>query len=388
MTQKREFIPQELPLDFKPTEQIYKALNRASRKLGELNGFIKTIPNHDILINSLVLQEAKDSSAIENIITTHDELFLAQIDETKIAQSAKEVMNYEIALKKGYSLIKKDNLFLTRHILEIQKRLQRSNAGFRIQSGTMLKNPATGEIKHIPPQHIDDINRLMANLEKYINEDLDELDPLIRLAMIHYQFETIHPFYDGNGRTGRIINVLYLTHKKLLDLPILYLSAYIIKNKSKYYELLENVSKNGEWSEWIEYMLNGIERTAEASVTLIKEIDDAIREFSELLQEKERSVYSKDFVELLFSYPYTKIESVEKKLNISRQTASKYLKICEKLDAFKCVKLGRINYFVNLRLFEIVSDSLMLFPMNLSSCRKFCENIIGRIDNLRTYLPV
>ena len=116
----------------------------------------------------------------------------------------------------------------------------------------MRKNPAAGEIKHISPQHIDDINRLMANLEKYINEDLDELDPLIRLAMIHYQFETIHPFYDGNGRTGRIINVLYLTHKKLLDLPILYLSAYIIKNKSKYYELLENVSKNGEWSKWIE----------------------------------------------------------------------------------------------------------------------------------------
>ena len=179
-------------------------------------------------------------------------------------------MNYEIAFKKGYSLIKKDNLFLTRHILEIQKQLQRSNAGFRTQGGTMLKNPATGEIKHIPPQYIDDINILMANLEKHINYDIDELDPLIRLTVIHYQFETIHPFYDGNGRTGRIINVLYLTHKKLLDLPILYLSAYIIKNKSKYYELLENVSKNGDWSEWIEYMLNGIERTAEASVTLIK----------------------------------------------------------------------------------------------------------------------
>ena len=145
-----------------------------------------------------------------------------------------------------------------------------------------------------------------------------------------------------------------------LDLPILYLSAYIIKNKSKYYELLENVSKNGEWSAWIEYMLNGIERTAEASVTLIKEIDDAIMEFSKLLQEKERGVYSKDFVELLFSYPYTKIESAEKKLNISRQTASKYLKICEKLGVFKCVKLGRINYFVNLKLFEILQRGLVL----------------------------
>ena len=143
-------------------------------------------------------------------------------------------------------------------------------------------------------------------------------------------------------------------------MPILYLIAYIIKNKSRYYELLENVSKSGEWSKWVEYMLNGIERTAEASVMLIKEIDDTIREFSELLQEKERNVYSKDFVELLFSYPYTKIESVDKRLNISRQTASKYLKICEKLGAFKCVRLGRINYFVNLKLFEILQRGVVL----------------------------
>ena len=143
-------------------------------------------------------------------------------------------------------------------------------------------------------------------------------------------------------------------------MPILYLSAYIIKNKSKYYELLENVSKSGEWGEWIEYILNGIEYTAEASVTLIKEIYDAMREFSKFLQAKEHDIYSKDFVELLFSYPYTKIESVEKKLNISRQTASKYLKICEKLEAFKCVKLGRINYFVNLKLFEILQRGLVL----------------------------
>jgi len=187
-----------------------------------------------------------------------------------------------------------------------------------------------------------------------------DINFLLKACITHYYFEYIHPFYDGNGRTGRIINVLYLTHKKLLDLPILYLSAYIIKNKSKYYELLENVSKSGEWGEWIEYMLNGIEQTAEASVTLIKEIDDAMRKFSELLQAKQRGIYGKDFVELLFSYPYTKIESVEKKLNISRQTASKYLKICEKLGAFRCIKLGRINYFVNLRLFEILKRGLVL----------------------------
>lgn len=356
----KEFIPQELPVNFEITPKIYKALNNASRKLGELNGFIRTIPNQDILINSLVLQEAKDSNAIENIITTHDELFLAQIDESKITQSAKEVINYEKALKKGYLLIKKDRLFLNRHILEIQRRLERHSAGFRTQSGTMLKNPATGEIKHIPPQNSADILRLMSNLEKYINDELDDLDPLIRLAIIHYQFETIHPFYDGNGRTGRIINVLYLTYKGLLDLPILYLSAYIIKNKSKYYHLLEQVSKNSNWNDWIEYILKGIEQTSIASVNLIKSIDKAMSDFSSLLQDKSPEIYSKDFVELLFAYPYTKIESVKNKLGISRQTASKYLRICENLEKFRCVKLGRINYFVNIHLFEILRKGLII----------------------------
>ncbi|MGG7074497.1 Fic family protein [Campylobacter sp. 9BO] len=356
----KEFIPQELPVNFEITPKIYKALNNASRKLGELNGFIRTIPNQDILINSLVLQEAKDSNAIENIITTHDELFLAQIDEAKITQSAKEVINYEAALKKGYALIKKEKLFLNRHILEIQRRLERHSAGFRTQSGTTLKNPATCEIKHIPPQNNADILRLMSNLEKYINDELDDLDPLIRLAIIHYQFETIHPFYDGNGRTGRIINVLYLTYKGLLDLPILYLSAYIIKNKSKYYHLLEQVSKNSNWNDWIEYILKGIEQTSVASVNLIKSIDKAMSDLSSLLQNKSPEIYSKDFVELLFAYPYTKIESVKNKLGISRQTASKYLRICENLEEFRCVKLGRINYFANIHLFEILRKGLII----------------------------
>lgn len=349
----KEFIPKELPVELELTPKIYKALNLASRKLGELNGFIKTIPNQDILINSLVLQEAKDSSEIENIITTHDELFSAQIDESKITQSAKEVLNYEVALKKGYALIKKYKLLLNRHILEIQKCLEQNNAGFRTQSGTMLKNPSTGEIKHIP-QNSGDIIRLMTNLERYINDGLDDIDPLIKLAIIHYQFETIHPFYDGNGRTGRIINVLYLVYKELLDLPILYLSAYIIKNKTKYYRLLQSVSEKSTWNEWIEYILKGIEQTATASVDMIKSIDQAMQKFGNLLQEKEPKIYSKDFVELLFSYPYTKIGSVENSLNITRQTAAKYLKIAQDLGIFKCVKLGKYSYFVNLSLYEIL----------------------------------
>lgn len=356
---KKEFIPPELPLDFKISVENYELLSKASSKLGELNGFAKIIPNQDILINSLILQEAKDSNAIENIITTHDELFLAQIDESKITKNAKEVQNYELALKKGFKLIKDEKLLLNRHILEIQKRLEKNNAGFRTQSGTMLKNPATNEIKHIPPQHKDDIIRLMDNLEKYINDDLDKLNPLIKLALIHYQFESIHPFYDGNGRTGRILNILYLTYKGLLDLPILYLSAYIIKYKEDYYKLLAKLSKDKSYNEWIAYILKGVEQTSIATIQRIKDIDLAMKEATQILQNKAKKIYSKDLIELLFSYPYTKIDFLERRLKIHRQTASTYLKTCETVGILQGIKIGRTKYFINTALFDILRKELL-----------------------------
>ncbi|WP_297813209.1 Fic family protein [uncultured Helicobacter sp.] len=354
----QEFIPTLLPPDFKLKSQNYTLLAQAASRLGELKGFAKIIPNQDILINSLVLQEAKDSNAIENIITTHDELFLAQIDESKITKNAKEVQNYEIALKLGLRLIKKDNLLLNRHILQIQKVLESNNAGFRTQSGTMLKNPKTGEIKHIPPQHKDEILRLMDNLENYINEDLDDFNPLIKLAIIHYQFETIHPFYDGNGRSGRILNILYLAYKGLLELPILYLSAYIIKYKEDYYRLLAEVSKNRAWNEWIAYILKGVEQTSIATIQRIKEIDLAMKANAEILQTASK-IYSKDLIEILFAYPYTKIESLEKGLKVHRHTASNYLKTCEKLGILQSIKIGRKKYFINTKLFKILSKELI-----------------------------
>lgn len=355
----QEFIPRILPPNFNFKAENYVLLAEAASRLGELKGFAKIIPNQDILINSLVLQEAKDSNAIENIITTHDELFLAQIDESKITKNAKEVQNYEIALKLGLKLIKKDNLLLNRHILQIQKILESNNADFRTQSGTMLKNPKTGEIKHIPPQHKDDILRLMDNLEKYINEDLDNFNPLIKLAIIHYQFETIHSFYDGNGRSGRILNILYLAYKGLLELPILYLSAYIIRYKEDYYRLLAEVSKNGAWNEWIAYILKGVEQTSIATIQRIKEIDLAMKASAEILQKGANKIYSKDLIEILFAYPYTKIESLEKGLKIHRHTASNYLKTCEKLGILQSIKRGRKKYFINSKLFEILSKELI-----------------------------
>ncbi|WP_163532179.1 Fic family protein [Helicobacter suis] len=353
------FIPKELPPNFTPDTRIYTLLVRACRELGELNGVAKIIPNQNILINSLVLQEAKESSAIENIITTHDELFLAQIEHSQITKNAKEVQNYEKALKTGFNLIKQEKLLRNKHLLEIHKQLEGNDAGFRVQKGTMLKNPATGQIKHIPPQNKEDILRLMGNLERYINEEMDSLDPLIRLAIIHYQFETIHPFYDGNGRCGRILNVLYLTYKGLLNLPILYLSAYIIKHKNRYYQLLAQVSQSGDFSNWVAYMLEGIIQSARATIQRVEKIKQGMQVYQQILQKRAPKIYSKDLVEILFSYPYTKIEFLENRLKIHRQTASSYLKECENLKILRSVKMGRDKYFINKTLFRILSQELI-----------------------------
>lgn len=354
----REFIPNELPLEIPISENIYKSLVTASRALSELRGIARTIPNRFILINALVLQEAKDSSEIENIITTHDELFLSQVDKSKMAKATKEVRDYSKALQIGFWLISRDRLFRNSHILAIQKRLERNNAGFRRQSGTMLKNPSTGEIKHIPPQHYDDIVRLMSNLEQYINDDsMQDLDPLIKMAIIHYQFESIHPFYDGNGRSGRIINVLYLVYKGLLDFPILYLSGYIVQHKAEYYELLQKVRDENAWGEWISYILKGIESTSKTTTATIKDIQSLMQHTKDLLK-NQTEFYTKDFLETLFIHPYTRIETISNKLNITRQTASKYLKICEELKIVRCVKIGRNHYYVNIGLFELLKKGI------------------------------
>jgi len=229
----KEFIPPKLPLkkDIE-TKEILKATTLAHRALAELKGIANSLPNQRIVINTLVLQEAKDSSEIENIITTYDEIYRSDISNEFISSDIKEVQNYKDALYLGFEIIKTKKILSVNHIKEIQAKLEQNNAGFRKQSGTVLKNPATGEIKLIPPQHPQDIVDLMVNLADYINDaSLEDFDSLVKMAIIHYQFEATHPFYDGNGRTGRIINILYLVLEGLLDMPILYLSRYIIRTK-------------------------------------------------------------------------------------------------------------------------------------------------------------
>jgi len=354
----KEFIPKPLP--FTQTVETIKVLKKtisANRALARLNGVAKIIPNQAILINSLVLQEAKDSSEIENIITTHDELYRASLNIADVTKEAKEVQNYSSALLKGYQLVKENKLLLKKYIVEIQEELEQNNAGVRKQSGTNLKNAHTGEVIFTPPQEYETLQNLLSNLEKFINEPND-VDPLVNMAIIHYQFETIHPFYDGNGRTGRIINIMYLILKDLLDIPILYLSRYIIQNKSDYYRLLQEVRTEGKLEEWILYMLDGVEQTALETIELVESIYGLMQETASILKEKLPKIYSKDLIEILFMHPYTKIDFLVTRLSITRKTASSYLKQIEDLELLDSIKIGRSKYFINKELFKLLHKGI------------------------------
>lgn len=353
----KEFIPSPLPLGLDlETKEILKAASLAHRALAELKGVAQTIPNQAIIINSLSLQEAKDSSEIENIITTHDELFLADAG-VQTNNAVKEVQNYREALFHGFSLVQKNGFLSTNNIKEIQARLEQNDAGFRKQSGTILKNAQTGETRYIPPQNPEDIVRLMDNFALYFNDAAqDDLDPLVKMAILHYQFEAIHPFYDGNGRTGRILNILYLVGQQLLDIPILYLSRYIIKNKGEYYRLLNEVSFKENWGGWILYMLEGIRQTSQETIRTITMIEALIKETGETIQKSAPKIYSKDLTEALFYHPYTKISFLEERLGVHRDTASGYLKTLEKLGIVVGIKMGKSIYYVNKALFALLKE--------------------------------
>lgn len=349
-----------LPPDYEiETKAVLKKTAIAHRYLAELKGVSASIPNQGILINTLSLQEAKDSSAIENIITTHDELFKEELfPEYTASASTKEVKNYVAALRTGYALIKKQNLLTKNHIIEIQAELEKNRAGFRKLPGTELKNELTGQIIYIPPQNPAEIEKLMDNLEHFINEDaFFDADPLVKMAMIHYQFESIHPFYDGNGRTGRIINVLYLVQKGLLDIPVLYLSRHIVKTKGEYYKLLQSVRDKNDWEAWILYMLEGIENTAKNTILMVQSINNAIIDYKHRIRDNYK-FYSQDLINHLFFHPYTKIEFIEKALNVTRLTATKYLDSLSKEGFLKKEKIGRSNYYVNTALFKILTQTV------------------------------
>lgn len=342
-----------LPYDLE-TKAVLKQLNKANKMLAELKGLATTIPNEQILISSLTLQEAKESSEVENIVTTQDDLYRASVSINQELQSAttKEVLNYREALQHGFNLVRKRQLLTNNVIKEIQERLEYNRAGFRTVPGTALKRN-DGTIVYTPPQDANEIAEYMKNLERFINDDsMCDFDPLVKMAIIHHQFESIHPFYDGNGRTGRIINVLYIVQNRLLDLPILYLSRYITRNKAEYYRLIQairdkNSDNASEWEEWILFMLRAVEETAFDTINLVKGIGKFMIDYKNILRPLFGKYYKHELLNNLFFHPYTKLEYFQRDMSISRQTASKYLDKIVSTGLLEKIKLGRENYYVN-----------------------------------------
>ena len=357
MPQKNGYNLSELPLPFDmESKAVLKSLPAAHAALAELKGLASTIPNQTILINTLGLQEAKDSSAIENIITTHDDLYKSELNlDAFKSLHAKEVQNYIEALKHGFALISEKGVLNNRVILEIQEVLEKNNAGFRKLAGTALKNSSTGETVYTPPQNLVDIQRLMKNLEQFINDEtLNDYDPIIKMAIIHFQFESIHPFYDGNGRTGRIMNILYLILNNLQTLPILYLSSYIIKNKPDYYRLLQEVRDKNNWEEWLLFMINGIEETSKDTIKLIEEMKRLMADYKNRLRTNYK-FYSQDLLNNLFKHPYTKIEFIVNDLGVTRLTAANYLNKLAADGILKKERIGTANYYINKPLFNLLT---------------------------------
>ncbi|QGP80278.1 Fic family protein [Sphingobium sp. CAP-1] len=352
-------IPDLPPHDAEETPAVLRALALAHRHLAELKGRAASIPNQGILIDTLALQEAKASSEIENIVTTHDELYQANaFPENPASPAAKEVARYAEALRYGFMQQRQfDGLLTNNMIIAMFQRLKNSQDGFRATPGTALKNDQTGEMVYVPPQEGDTVRAHMAALETFINDDeRSDLDPLVKMAIIHHQFESIHPFSDGNGRLGRIINVLYLTHAGLLDIPILYLSRYITGRKGEYYRLLQSVRDTGEWEPWLLYMLKGVAETAKGTLVMIEGMRSLMAEYKQRIRTDHSKIYSQDLLNNLFRHPYTRIEYVQEELGVSRPTATKYLEELAEGNLLVKQRIGRNNYYINQRLIALFVD--------------------------------
>jgi Fic family protein len=341
------------------TKAVLKVVAQAGRALGELKGLAASIPNPSILVNALALQEAKDSSAIENIVTTHDELFKAHAAVETASASAKEVDRYAYALHLGFDHLAKRKVLATSTVLEIQAELEPTKSGFRKVPGTVLRDSA-GHVVYTPPDP-SVVPELMSDLEKFIHNSGDsEVDPLVRMAVAHHQFESIHPFYDGNGRTGRILNVLMLVLDNLLSTPVLYLSRAIVRSKSDYYRLLQGIRNNKDapeaWEAWILYMVDAVRTTAEQGIGTVSAIADTLKTVKHRVRDALPKIYSQDLINNIFTNPYTKIEFVERDLDVSRLTATKYLNALVEHGFLTRMKAGRNSYYVNDALLMVLLD--------------------------------
>jgi len=344
---------------FTESPEMLRHLAKAARYLGELNGLCASLPNPQLLINTIVLQESKDSSAIENIVTTQDELYKAASEESAATHAAKEVLNYREALYVGLEKMKsQQNLLLTNTMVEIVQTIKQNKAGIRNSPGTALKNAINGDVVYTPPCCEEVLREKLSALEQFINDpDTSQLDPLVKMALIHYQFEAIHPFADGNGRTGRIINALYLVQQELLLQPVLYLSSYIVKHKTEYYQLLRSVTENENWHDWVMFILTALTETAQLTTKKIRAMLALKDDFEKEVKQVLGASFSYELLQLMFALPYLKIELFEKKEIAHRQTASVWLKKLADAHILKPQKIGRTTYFINYKLIELLSSN-------------------------------
>ncbi len=344
----------KLPFDIDLNSvEILKLLSDANNSIGELKGVLKLLPNPNIILSLLRITESKDSSAIENIITTYEDIFKELITKQSTYKTSKEVINYKKAVEFGFDELNQFGFIGTNSLVRIQQILEPNKGGIRKLPGTIIKNIDTGETVHTPPQTENEIRDLLANLEVYLNGE-NNYDPLINLAIIHFQFESIHPFYDGNGRTGRILNILYLVLKNKINAPVLFLSKYIIENKNEYYRLLKLCNQDiNQIPLFVKYMLNGINETSKNAIDLIMAINETIALTKKEMQKRIPGIYSEDLVYHLFSYLYTKNEFLRDQLQISRPTATKYLKTLEKEGFIVSEHAGKEVIYKNLQLLNI-----------------------------------
>lgn len=335
------------------TKSILRKTISAGRALAQLNGTLLNLPNPTLFIDTIYLQEAKASSEVENIITTNDELYKSLVADRKIENSAtKEVLSYIEALWLGLDQLKKKPFITTNLCISIVQCIKQNSASIRVTPGTTLSN-TKGEVIYTPPSGEAVIREKLANLEKFIHED-DTIDSLIKMALMHYQFEAIHPFADGNGRTGRILLLLYLKLSGLLDTPAIYLSEYIIKNKAGYYKCLRNVTENNDWESYILYMLDMIEQTSARGLERLNKITKVIDKTANEIKTKLPKVYSKDLVEILFRLPYTKRQHLIDENIGNPKTVGNYLMTLEENGFLKSVKVGKEKLYLNERLLKIL----------------------------------
>lgn len=348
----------KLPFDFNYDDiEILKALNNANSKLGELNGLINVMPNPNIILNAIILSEAKESSEIENIVTTYDEIF-KELTLKNNNLSSKEVVNYREAVLFGFKKIKENGFISTNIIEEIHHIIEPNVGGIRKIPGTVIMNTKTNKVLHTPPQNETEIRELLTNLENYINyKEIENIDPLIKMAIIHYQFECIHPFYDGNGRTGRIINILYLNLEEKLSLPILYLSKYINNNRDNYYKVLQEIKLDiNNLKQYLLFMIKGIEETSIFTLNFINNFRKTMKICAEEIKERCPKIYSEELVNYLFYDFYTKNEYIREELNISRNTASKYLNELEAAGILISESIGKEKIYKNSFLYELIKN--------------------------------